>query len=104
PCSRTSCPRGNLVFARALAMAREGSAGVEKTLSIRSWPPSLHTPAVKVPPVSIATRGLGEAGAISAGQESCHAGDARGQGERAAQREGGSRRRESAARRRCGVL
>ena len=44
------------VLRTASTMAWEGSAGVENTFSIRSWPCSTHTQSVKVPPVSTATR------------------------------------------------
>ena len=41
-------------------MACEGSAGVEKTFSMRIRPRSIQTQSVKVPPVSMAMRSVGE--------------------------------------------
>jgi hypothetical protein len=47
-------------------MAWEGSAGVEKTFSIRRPPRSIQTQSVKVPPVSMATRrGWGRRGMVA---------------------------------------
>ena len=43
-------------FLTAAAIACEGSAGVEKTLAIRTLPSSTQTQSVKVPPVSTAMR------------------------------------------------
>ena len=49
----------------ASTIACEGSAGVEKTLSMRRRPASIQTQSVKVPPVSMAIRkGWGRAGMV----------------------------------------
>ena len=42
------------IFSRASTIACDGSAGVEKTLSMRTCPRSAQTQSVKVPPVSMA--------------------------------------------------
>src|ERR1700740_341373 len=56
PCRRISSPRCP-IFCRASAIACDGSAGVEKTFSMRRRPlASVQTQSVKVPPVSMATR------------------------------------------------
>ena len=58
PCSSTISAEG-AIGESASAMACDGSAGVEKTLVIRSLPRSIQTQSVKVPPVSTATRSGG---------------------------------------------
>src|ERR1017187_5626348 len=55
PWRRTSSPSW-ATLRRASTMAWEGSAGVEKTLSMRRRPASIQTQSVKVPPVSMAMR------------------------------------------------
>jgi hypothetical protein len=45
-----------LIFRTAAAMARDGSSGVENSLSVLRAPPSIHTQSVKVPPVSMEMR------------------------------------------------
>src|SRR4051812_47893793 len=44
------------ILSMAAMIAREGSSGVENTLSMRTRPASTHTQSVNVPPVSTATR------------------------------------------------